>query len=523
MTFTQWFIFFLLIQVIHFIGTWKLYQKAGRQAWEAIVPIYNAYVLTKIINRPWWWVILLFIPVINLMMFPAFWVETVRSFGKEKSIHVLLAVFTLGFYILYLNYFEDVKYQEKRQLRAFTKIGIFITDVVFAVIAATIVHNYFIRPYTIPTSSLEKSLLIGDYLFVSKFHYGARVPMTPLALPMVHDTLPISRKRGLKFKSYVKDVSLPYMRLPALQKVKRNDIVVFNWPVDTVRYFFDTSDIHVYKPIDKKSNYVKRCVAIPGDSLSIKDGYVYINGERTKLPDRAKTQYYYYVDTGGKRLNLQRFIEEYHITEGGQLKDGRLMLNLTEEAADYLKSVKTIKSVTRKIDTIGKYNSRVFPHDPQYPWTVDNFGPIYLPKKGDQVALNEESMPFYKRIIETYENNDLTIDGDTYYINGEEMDTYTFKQNYYWMMGDNRHNSEDARFWGYVPQDHIVGKPVFIWFSIEKKDPRNPKSFFQRIRKERVFTTVNGSGEPKSYLVHSLIGIALIWGFFAWKKRRKKD
>lgn len=523
MNLTQWFIFFLLIQVIHFIGTWKLYQKAGRQAWEAILPIYNAYILTKIINRPWWWVILLFIPVINLMMFPAFWVETVRSFGKEKSIHVLLAVFTLGFYILYLNYFEDVKHQEKRQLRAFTKIGIFVTDVVFAVIAATIVHNYFIRPYTIPTSSLEKSLLIGDYLFVSKFHYGARIPMTPLALPMVHDTLPISRKRGLVFKSYVKDVSLPYMRLPALQKVKRNDIVVFNWPVDTVRYFFDTSNIHVYKPIDKKSNYVKRCVAIPGDSLAIKNGYVYINGERTKLPDRAKTQYYYYIDTGGKRLNLQRFIDEYHITEGGQLADGRLMLNLTEEAAAYLKTVKSIKSITRKIDTAGVYNSRVFPHDPQYPWTVDNFGPIYIPKKGAEVTLNSQSMPFYKRIIETYENNDLTIDGDTYYINGEEVDTYTFKQNYYWMMGDNRHNSEDARFWGYVPQDHIVGKPIFIWFSIEKKDPRNPKSLFQRIRKERVFTTVNGSGEPKSYLIPSVIGIVLIWGFSAWRKRRKQN
>ena len=516
---TNLILFFLVIQVIHFLGTWKLYKKAGRQTWEAAIPIYNAYVLTKIINRPWWWVILLFIPIINLLMFPAFWVETVRSFKKEKTSDVLLATFTLGLYVLFINYFEDVAYQKERQLKPHTKAGDWITSIVFAIIAATIVHTYIMRPYTIPTSSLEKSLLVGDYLFVSKFHYGARTPKTALAFPMVHDTLPIPFT-GVRFKSYIKDVQLPYFRFPGLQRIKRNDIVVFNWPTDTVRFFRDNSGIHAFKPLDKKSNYVKRCVGIAGDSLEIKDGYIFINGKQTVLPDRAKPQFHYTIDTGGKKVNLQRFIEKYDVTEGGQLPNGKLLLNLTKEAADFLKKQKSIKSITQNIDSAGKFEKRIFPHDPQYTWSKDNFGPIYIPKKGDQVTLDSKNISFYKRIIKEYENNDLTLDGDTYYINGEAVNTYTFKQDYYWMMGDNRHNSEDARYWGYVPFDHVVGKPVFIWFSIENNDPRNPKSLFKRIRTERIFTTVHFDGEPKSYLIHFIIFIVLLYVISYFRKKR---
>jgi signal peptidase I len=517
---TNLIVFFLIIQVIHFLGTWKLYKKAGRATWEAAVPIYNAYVLTKIINRPWWWVILLFIPIINLLMFPAFWVETVRSYGKEKTSDLFLVVFSLGFYIYYLNYLSDVNYQSDRQLKPHTRAGEWTTSIVFAVVAATLVHTYFMRPYTIPTSSLEKSLLVGDYLFVSKFHYGARTPKTAFSLPMVHDTMPIPYT-GIRFKSYIKDVQLPNFRFPGFQKIKRNDIVVFNWPADTVRFFRDQSGIHADKPLDKKSNYVKRCVGIPGDSLEIRDGYIFINGKQTVLPDRAKPQFFYTVDTGGKNINLQRFIEKYNITEGGRTKDGRLMLNLTKEAANYLKKQKSIKSVIQSIDTAGVFEKRIFPHNPQYAWSKDNYGPIYIPKKGDVVKLNKKSMPFYKRIIKEYEGNDLTIDGDTYYINAEIADSYTFKQDYYWMMGDNRHNSEDARYWGYVPFDHVVGKPVFIWFSIEQYDSSNPKSFFKRIRTKRLFTTVHFSGKPKSYLIHFLVVIALLWGFSFIRNRKK--
>ena len=228
MTLIQWLLFILVLQVIHFLGTWKLYVKAGRKAWEAIIPVYNAVVLMQIINRPKWWVILLFIPIINLLMFPIIWVETIRSFGKSTTKDSLLVILSLGFYIFYISYMEDLSYIENRSLKPRTAAGEWVSSIAFAIIAATLVHTYFMQPYTIPTSSLEKSLLIGDFLFVSKFHYGARVPMTTVAAPMVHDTLPI-----IKVKSYLDFPKLPYLRLPSLQKIKQNDIVVFSWPVDT--------------------------------------------------------------------------------------------------------------------------------------------------------------------------------------------------------------------------------------------------------------------------------------------------
>ena len=512
MTMTEWFIFFLIIQVIHFLGTWKLYTKAGRKSWEAIVPIYNAIVLMKIINRPIWWVILLFIPIINLLMFPVVWVETVRSFGKYKTVDSILAVFTLGFYNFYLNYIENVNYVEDRSLKSRTELGEWVSSIVFAIIAATLVHTYIMQPYTIPTSSLEKSLLIGDFLFVSKFHYGARTPMTTIAAPMVHDSLPF-----VGTKSYLKKPQLPYFRIPGFQDIKRNEIVVFSWPVDTVQRFFDTSNIHIKKPIDKKSNYVKRCVGIPGDSLEIRDGYIYINGEKTILPDRAKTQYMHKVVTKGQQLSGAT-LKRYGVTEGRNYGD-YYRLNLTDENAAKLKNNPVIQSVTKELTPAGTYNSRVFPHSPQYPWSDDNYGPIYIPEAGKTVSLNSESLPFYKRIIEVYENNDLTINGDEIFINGKLATEYTFKQDYYWMMGDNRHNSEDARYWGYVPFDHVVGKPVFIWFSWDT----NGQGISEKIRWERLFTTVHGSGEPVSYLYYFL-GAILIWfGYSSYKKRKKEE
>ena len=263
MSIIQWFIFFILIQIIHFLGTWKLYILAGRKFWEAILPIYNGIILLKIINRPKWWIFLLFIPVINLIMFPVIWVETIRSFGKKSNLSAafLISIISLGFYIYILNYSKSTEYSDLKYNQTSTSIGDWINSVLFAIVAATIVHNYIIQPFIIPTGSLEKTLLIGDFLFVSKFHYGARIPMTTISLPMMHDTLPI-----FKIKSYLNYPQLPYMRLPGFQKVKRNEIVVFNWPADTVRKFF-VKEKGVRKPIDKKSNYVKRCLGIPGDSL----------------------------------------------------------------------------------------------------------------------------------------------------------------------------------------------------------------------------------------------------------------
>ena len=287
MTFTQWFLFILIIQFVHFFGTWKLYERAGYKPWQAAIPIYNAVVLMKIINRPRWWVLMFFIPIINLIIFPVVWVETARSFGKRSTTDTFLTLISFGLYLYTINYNNQLEHIKDRSLKPRTNFGEWFSSILFAVVIATLVHTYFIQPYIIPTGSLEKTLLTGDFLFVSKYHYGARVPQTAVSFPMVHDTIPLARVR-----SYLKKPQFPYMRLPKLQKIKRNEIVVFSWPADTVRQFFK-KEARVDKPIDKKSNYVKRCVAIPGDTLEIIDGIIHINGERTLLPDRAKPLYSY--------------------------------------------------------------------------------------------------------------------------------------------------------------------------------------------------------------------------------------
>jgi len=509
MTLNQWFLFFLAIQVIHFFGTWKLYVKAGRKSWEAIIPIYNAIVLMQIINRPKWWVILLFIPIINLLMFPVIWVETIRSFGKNSTKDSILVIATLGLYIYYMNYMEDVNYIKDRSLKPRTATGEWVSSIVFAVIAATIVHTYFMQPYTIPTSSLEKSLLIGDFLFVSKFHYGARVPMTTVAAPMVHDTLPL-----IKVRSYLNKPQLPYLRIPGFQKIKRNDIVVFSWPVDTVEYFFQKTNRKIRKPIDKKSNYVKRCVGIAGDSLEIKDGFVYINGKQNVLPDRARLQFYYDVNTEGKEININTIKNRYHVREGGRVQDGNYVLNLSDEDANLVKNNPNVKSLTKRISPAGE-SEKVFPSVKSLNWNKDNFGPIYIPENGKTVAITKETLPFYKQIIVEYEKNDLEVKGDEILINGQSVNNYTFQQDYYWMMGDNRHNSEDSRYWGFVPFDHVVGKPVFIWFSWNS-DAKG----IEKIRWERLFTTVGGSGKPVSYFYYFVGAMLLLYGYSVYKKRK---
>ena len=562
---TQWIIFILIVQVIHFLGTWKLYVKAGRKAWEAAIPIYNAIILMQIINRPKWWVILLFIPIINLLMFPVIWVETIRSFGRNSLMESWLVVLTLGFYIYYVNYALDVKYIEERSLHPKTALGEWVSSIVFAVVAATLVHTYFIQPYVIPTGSLEKTLRIGDFLFVSKFHYGARTPMTTVAAPMVHDTIPV-----LGIRSYLNNPQLPYFRLPGFKKVKRNEIVVFSWPADTVRIFFK-KEKGVKKPIDKKSNYVKRCVGVPGDSLAVINGYVYINGQQTVLPDRAMPQYDYmaYAQKGvsskllkelgvtdfnrtyvTSQLNQNQFdqISEYllgsrrgnsgnfelitnHLgiptkairSAGLSLKeqtDRQRLLTITDELAEKLNNNAAIDSVVKTIEPKNEKGYNIFPQDNSYAWNNDNFGPIYLPEKGKTVPLNMEVLPVYKKIIKDYEGNTISVNGNQISINGNLTDTYTFKQDYYWMMGDNRDHSEDSRTWGFVPENHIVGTPIFIWMSIDnfRDGWRN-----WNIRWERVFTTVHGNGEPISYFKYFLIALAgwFVFDFFRRKKRKK--
>ncbi|MGB2245745.1 MAG: signal peptidase I [Flavobacteriaceae bacterium] len=564
MTLTQWLLFFFVLQLVHFAGTWKLYVKAGKKAWQALIPLYNAIILMEIIRRPKWWVILLFIPIINLMMFPVIWVETLRSFGKTKNSDAILGVMTLGLYLFVVNYSTTSRYQENRSLVARTWLGEWISAMLFAIIAATLVHNYFIQPYIIPTGSLEKTLLIGDFLFVSKFHYGARTPMTALAFPMVHDTLPLA-----KIKSYLDYPQIPYFRLPGFQKVKRNEIVVFSWPADTVRQFF-VKEKGVRKPVDKKSNYVKRCVALPGDTLEIINGFVHINGQQSVLPERAKTQYTHYAynskGVSSRKLialGIKDFQRKYRIENITQTTYNALLpyiigrtsndinnfivitppaglppklvgqlrlrvkellepikeLTLTIEKANTLRNNSLFDSLVRKVSQVKTPNTTFFPNSLPYDWNEDNFGPIVLPKAGTEILLNDENLPLYKKIIRDYEGNTLEKIDTVIKINGKESNRYTFQQDYYWMMGDNRHRSEDSRFWGFVPENHIVGKPVLIWFSIEGIND-GIKNW--RIRWDRVMTTVKGEGTPISFFPYFL-GAVLLWQIIGFIRKRKKS
>lgn len=516
MTALQWFIFFLVLQIIHGLGTWKLYEKAGRKSWEAFIPVYNSIVLMKIINRSTWWTALLFVPVVNLIMFIVIWVETLRSFGKNQEKDTILGVVTLGFYIYYVNYFEEVEYNRDRSLTATTKTGDTIASALYAIVVATLVHTYIMQPFAIPTSSLEKTLLVGDYLFVSKFHYGARTPSTPIALPMVHDSIPFT---GMK--SYLSFPQLPSFRFPGLQKIERNDIVVFNWPTDTVYQFRDKLNRHIDKPKDKRSNYVKRCVGLPGDNLSIKNGEIYINNKKLILPNRARPQYSYKIVTDGSSFDEKYIVGELEITDGvfptGNPNE-YVIAALNEESYNKLKSNSAIKSIVRNITPAPKeIYAPIFPHNQK--WSNDNLGPIYIPQANKTVALNKETLPLYRRLITVYEGNTLEEKGGKIYINGRESINYTFKQDYYWMMGDNRHNSEDSRYWGFVPFDHVVGKPVFIWWSVDQNIPWSKA--FDKIRWNRLFTTVGGDGQPVSYFKYFLVLLA-IWFGYDWYRNKKK-
>ncbi len=562
MTLFQWFIFFLIIQIIHGIGTWKLYKSAGFKEIDAFIPFYNTIILMKIINRPWWWVFLIFIPIINLLIIPVIWVEICRSFGKNSLTDTVFVLISLGLFIYSINYSSKIECIINRDLNPKTALGEWVSSIIFAIILATIVHTYFIQPYIIPTGSLEKTLLVGDFLFVSKFHYGARVPQTAVSFPMVHDTIV-----GTGIRSYLNKPQIPYLRLPGFEKIKRNEIVTFSWPADTVRKFF-VKEKGVKKPIDKKSNYVKRCVAIPSDTLEIINGIIHINSKRSKMPYRAKPIYSFSafnssgvstsklaqlgIDiqrkfkvseiTQNKYNLIQPYIQgiidnspnnfvvitsskgiPYDIRSKGrilltEITDYKIDLLLTEEEAEIVTDSKLIDSLKRNFKTYKSYNTSFFPNDIRYNWNEDNFGPIIIPKKGVKVKLTSTNLPIYKKLIRDYEKNTLTVENSIIKINNQATNEYKFKQDYFWMMGDNRYRSEDSRVWGFVPEDHIVGKPVFIWMSI---DGINDGFKNWRIRWNRVFTTVNLDGEPKSYRWHFLIILLIILSFSEYRKRRK--
>ncbi len=384
-----------------------------------------------------------------------------------------------------------------------TKLVEWVDAIIFAVIAATFIRMFFIEAYTIPTSSMEKSLLVGDYLFVSKVAYGPKTPNTPLSFPFVHNTLPLSRTK----KSYVEWIKNPYKRLKGFGDVKNNDVVVFHFPEgDTValrvqnqsyyqlvrtygreRIWSDTRNFGevIARPVDKRENYIKRCIGIPGDEIQMAQGDVIVNGEPQKKFEGV--QYNYIVKTNGTSINPMA-LDRLRIAEDDRtvFSSEQYVFPLTLENVEKLKNFNNVTSVEKILEDPGKWDPNIFPHAEQYPWNVDNFGPLTIPAKGETIQLTTENLPLYERIIDVYENNDLEVKGNSIFINGEETGSYTFKMDYYWMMGDNRHNSADSRYWGFVPEDHVVGKASFIWLSLDKD-----RSLPQKIRLRRMFQTIH--------------------------------
>ncbi len=373
-----------------------------------------------------------------------------------------------------------------------------VDAIVFAVVAATIIRVFFIEAYTIPSGSMERSLLVGDFLFVSKVNYGARVPMTPVAFPFAHHTMPF-----INTKAYWDGVQWKYRRLPGLQDIKRNDVVVFNFPEgDTV--VLERQDDNYYqmqlrgesresiwsgfsvvsRPVDKRENFIKRCIAIAGDTISMRNGLAVVNG--TPSPLVGTGGFAYSVEFTTADVNLKLFEELGCENLNPTALPTIYTFDATPNVITKLKKSPYVKAIKEDLMPTNEQDILIFPHDKNRKWNLDNYGPFVVPKKGWTVTLDSLNMPLYERAIRIYEGNKLEKVGNDWMLNGKKANSYTFKMDYYWMMGDNRHQSADSRYWGFVPEDHIVGKALFIWLSIDGEG-----SFFNKIRWSRIFKGIH--------------------------------
>ena len=492
------------------IFAFKIFENAGYKWWHTLIPIYNYYVWIKIVGKPWWWLIIAAIPFIGYFIMFLLLVETAKAHDKHSLWQEALATIVPFVYLPYLGYKATYYPPDKRPEFKKSSLREWVDAIIFAVVGVGILRMFMFEAYTIPSSSMEKTLLVGDYLFVNKMTYGSRRPMTPLSVPFIHNTLPLSKRN-----SYCDKVQLKYYRYPALKKLKNYSPIVFNYPEgDTVCTAFQSNASYyslvrnygrrnvitrkdmfgdiIYRPVDKRENYIKRCIAIPGDTMQVIDGYAYING--VKENHKGKLQFTYTVKTNGSQFRPAILKDELKITEKYTFNaaDSTYNLTLTDEAVEILKKNSSVISITKNIQRKEDYFAEnckmyLFPYDTAYQWTVDNYGPLYIPRKGDTLHLTLKNICLYERLIDVYEDNDIEVRNGKIYINNEQTDTYVTKMDYYWMMGDNRHNSADSRFWGFVPEDHIVGKPAFVWMSLDKE-----KGLFNgKIRWNKMFRTIH--------------------------------
>ena len=407
--------------------------------------------------RKWDKIILIAFTVFNISYF------LTMIIGAGAGFFAALVVFLVWQFLVLLYFFIRNHKGPKSSSRDWADA------ILFAVIAATLIRSIFIEAYTIPTSSMEKTMLVGDFLFVSKIHYGTRLPMTPLAFPFAHHTMPF-----FGGKAYSEAVEIPYFRLPGLQSIKRNDIVVFNYPMED------------FRPVDKRENYIKRCVGISGDSIKITGGTLYVNGELAYNPPLH--QFRYVIVTKGQALG-EKTLRELDITdEVRPVGPNMYMTVLTDETYKRMKQMPWVDTVFAYFAAKEEISSEIFPGvSGVNDWNVDNFGSLWIPKKGSTITLTRANYHYYERAIKLYENNpSLELRAEGVYLDGKPLSQYTFKYNYYFMMGDNRHNSLDSRFWGFVPEDHVVGKAAFIWLSLGKWG-----NIFERIRWNRFFKGIH--------------------------------
>lgn len=534
----------IVILIVAFVGwqvaLWGIFKKAELTPWKSLIPFYNIWLWNRdVIKKPWWWFLLFLLPYLGIFMFLYMVWETIHRFGKNGYLPLILGTLFFPFYLLYLGFSPKESYCPELPEVKKTGLRSWVDALIFAVAAAYIIRACWFELYTIPTSSMESSLMVGDFLSVSKLSYGVRVPNTPVAMPFVHNKMPMTQYA----KSYSEIIKLPYLRSKALKPIKRNDVVVFNYPDgDTVAlerqaesyyaivrefeamlnpkaseaekqevfYHYPADMIAAYqnkyagayypgkgrdavkkeyhvvaRPVDKRENYVKRCVAVAGDELKIVNKQLFINGKPAKNPVRMQYSYLVYHPTGMQLSQKKR--KELNLNEEDiQRIDNYMGLyRLTEEQCAKIRKMGFNVEVYE--DKAGEYSPSIFPHSPDYSWNKDNFGPIVVPAKGMTVQLNAKNIVLYEQIIRQYEHNQLAVKDGQVYINGKVSTSYTFQMDYYFMMGDNRHNSADSRFWGFVPEDHIVGRASYVWLSVDKYKDWGEKG---KIRWNRMFKKI---------------------------------
>lgn len=535
-------VYVLILSLLMGISTWKLFKKMGYSPLFAFIPFYNYFIILKETKHPKWWAILSYLPIVGPIMMSVFHLYLVKKFGKTLFKDQILTVILPFIYMAIINYSKDVEVEDENANDLFLtdeekevkKKDTFLGSITFAVVFATIIHVFVTQPFGIPTGSMERTLLVGDFLFVNKWSYGYRLPMRPVAIPFLQGTIMDTGQKGNPKddpKSYVDGVKLPYTRILQFNKPQKNDVVVFNYPQDSV-----------HTAIDRKDPYVKRCVATAGDTFEMRAGRLFVNGKPETVLGDQEVQHRYMVTTGSQ-LDIPALYNTYGFlpVQEVQTNSGYLygFQGLTDKTAKEIKALPQVIDMKEEVSAKGEAavlyrdeaktkidtTQSIFPINK--PWNQDWYGPVRIPKKGDVVAINNETLPMFQWIISEYEHNSLEKKNGKIFINGKEANQYTIQQDYYMMVGDNRDASLDARFFGFVPEENIVGKPMFTWMSLQGAFADSGSTYQApfKIRWERMFKATN-TGEANKTSYWWIAAMILIL-FFGWeyfvKLFRKKN